>query len=80
MFNKVHGRECILVPGKFVVKECLEELGVLSDYMSKYHQWIGREFSKRFVLSLNILSLSLQRLQARFLFEGSHTCGGCYED
>jgi hypothetical protein len=54
MFDEVHGRECILVPGKFVVKECLEELGVLSEYMSKHYQWIGREFSKRFALSLKI--------------------------
>lgn len=54
MFDKVHGCECILVPGKFVVKECLEELGVLSEYMSKHHQWIGREFSKRFAHSLKI--------------------------
>ena len=54
MFNEVHGHECILVPGKFVVKECLEELGVFSEYMSKHHLWIGREFSKRFALSLAI--------------------------
>ena len=54
MFSEVRGRECILVPGNFVVKECLEELGVLSEYMSKHHQWIGREFSKRFALSLKI--------------------------
>ena len=55
-FNEVLGRECILVPGKFVVKESLEELGVLSEYMSKHYQWIGREFSRRFALSVKIVS------------------------
>jgi hypothetical protein len=53
MFTEVHGRECILVPGKFVVKECLEELGVLRDYMTKHHRWIEKEFSRRFALSFS---------------------------
>ena len=51
-FSGVHGRECILIPGQFIIKECLEELGVLREYMSNYHQWIGKEFGTRFALSL----------------------------
>ena len=34
-FAEVHGHESIL--GKFIVKECLEELGVLREYMTKYY-------------------------------------------
>ena len=56
-FAQVHGRESILIPGKFIIKECLEELGVLSEYMTKYHQWIGREFATRFALSIIAVSL-----------------------
>ena len=37
-FAVVHGCESILIPGKFIDKECPEELG---EYMTKYHQWIG---------------------------------------
>ena len=57
-FAGVHGHESILIPGKFIIKECLEELGVLREYMTNYHQWIGREFAKRLALSLIIFSLS----------------------
>lgn len=57
-FEEVHGRESILIPGKFIIKECLEELGVLREYMTKYHQWIGKEFGRRFVLSLTAVFLS----------------------
>ena len=51
-FTGVHGRESILIPGQFIIKECLEELGVLMEYMTNYHQWIGNEFGTRFGLSL----------------------------
>ena len=51
-FGRVHGRESILIPGKFIVKESLDELGVLREYMTEYHQWIKREFATKFVLSL----------------------------
>ena len=47
-FPGVHGRESILIPGNFVIKEYLEELGVLKEYMTSYHQWIGKEFGTRF--------------------------------
>jgi hypothetical protein len=59
-FAQVQGRESILIPGKFIIKERLEELGVLREYMTKYHQWIGREFGTRFALSLIAASLYLQ--------------------
>ena len=51
-FAGVHGRESILIPGELIIKECLEELGVLGEYMTNYHQWIGKEFGARFALSL----------------------------
>ena len=51
-FSGVHGRESILIPGQFIIKECLEELGVLGEYMTNYHQWIGKEFGARFAFSL----------------------------
>ena len=51
-FAEVHGRECILIPGKYIIKESLEELGVLREYMTNYHQWIGNEFGTRSALSL----------------------------
>lgn len=73
-FAGVHGRECILIPGKFIIKECLEELGVLREYMTKHHEWIGREFAKRFVLSLVAFSLPLACFQARFQIEAAHPC------
>ena len=53
-FAGVHGHESILIPGKFIIKESLEELGVLREYMTRYHQWIGRQFAKRFALLLLI--------------------------
>ena len=60
-FAGVHGRESILIPGQFIIKECLEELGVLMEYMTNYHQWIGNEFGTRFAPSLTpfILILNL---------------------
>ena len=73
-FGRVHGRECILIPGKFIVKESLEELGVLREYMTKYNQWIKREFATRFALSLIPFYLSLARFQARFQIEAAHPC------
>ena len=57
-FAQVHGHESILIPGKFIVKEMLEELGLLKEYTNKYHQWIGREYATRFALSLITFSLS----------------------
>ena len=57
-FAGVHGHESILIPGKFIIKECLEELGVLREYMTSHHQWIGREFAKKLALSLIAFSLS----------------------
>jgi len=56
-FAEVRGHESILIPGKFVIKECLEELGVLREYMTKYHQWIGREFATRHDFKLKQLIL-----------------------
>ena len=57
--------ESILIPGQIVIKECLEELGALREYMTNYHQWTqkaqtlfrilfqaGKEFGTRFALSL----------------------------
>ena len=58
-FAEVHGRESILIPGKFIIKECLEEIGVLREYMTKHHQWIGKEFARRFVLSIISVTVSL---------------------
>ena len=58
-FAGVHGRECILIPGKFIIKECLEEVGVLREYMANYHLWIRKEFGTRFTLSLIAFFLSL---------------------
>lgn len=43
----MRGRECILVPGKFIVKESLEELGALSKYMTNHHKWIEKTFATR---------------------------------
>jgi hypothetical protein len=48
-FTEVRGRECILVPGKFIVKESLEELGALSEYMTNHHKWIEKTFAARLV-------------------------------
>ena len=79
-FAEVHGRECILIPGKFIVKESLEELGVLREYMTKYHQWIGREFATRFALSLIAFSLPLACFQARFQIDAAHPCCWYCED
>ena len=73
-FAGVHGRECILIPGKYVIKESLEELGVLREYMTNYHQWIGKEFGARFALSLIVFFLSLACFQAQFQVEGAHPC------
>ena len=73
-FGVVHGCESILIPGKYIVKESLEELGVLREYMTKYHQWIEREFATRFVLSLIAFSLSSSCFQARFQIEATHPC------
>ena len=65
-FTGVHGRESILIPGKYIIKECLEELGVLREYMTNYHQWIGKEFGRRFALFLIAFFLSYVYFQARF--------------
>jgi hypothetical protein len=73
-FAVVHGCESILIPGKFIVKECLEELGVLKEYMTKYHHWIKGEFAARFALSLFAFSLSSARFQALFQIEAAHPC------
>jgi len=56
-FAGIHGRECILIPGKFIIKECLEELGVLREYMTNHHQWIGKEFGTRHDFRLKQLIL-----------------------
>ena len=47
---EVHGRESILVPGKFIIKERLEysEEPVLVNYMTENNVWIAGEFRKRF--------------------------------
>ena len=63
-FAGVHDRESILIPGQFIIKECLEELGVLMEYMTTYHQWIGKEFGTRSALSLIAFFLSLAFSQA----------------
>ena len=47
-----NSRESILIPGRFIIKECLEELEVLMEYMTNYHQWIGKKFGVRSGLSL----------------------------
>ena len=73
-FSGVHGRESILIPGKFIIKESLEELGVLREYMTNYHQWIGKEFATRFAPSLIAFSLSSACFQARFQIEAAHPC------
>ena len=65
-FAEVQGRECILIPGKYIIKESLEELGVLREYMTNYHQWIGKEFGRRFALFLIAFFLSYVYFQARF--------------
>jgi len=46
-FSGVHGHESILIPGNFIVKEGLEELKVLREYMTEHHQWIRRNFATR---------------------------------
>jgi hypothetical protein len=79
-FSGVHGHESILIPGKFIIKERLEELGVLREYMTRYHQWIGRQFATRFALSLIALSLSLTCFQARFQIKAAHPCSWDCED
>jgi len=56
-FTGVHGHESILIPGKFIIKECLEELGVLREYMTEHHQWIGREFATKHDFKLKQLIL-----------------------
>ena len=48
-FAEMHGRGCILVPGKFIVKEFLEELGTLSEYMTRYQRWIEKTFAPKLV-------------------------------
>ena len=73
-FAGIHGRESILIPGERIVKEGLEELGVLMEYMTEHNQWIGREFAKRFALSLIAFSLSSACFQAQFQIEAAHPC------
>ena len=55
----VHGHESILIPGQIVIKECLEEIGVLGEYMTDHHQWIGNEYGTRSALSLTAFFISL---------------------
>ena len=73
-FAQVHGRESILIPGESIVKENLEELGVLKEYMNKYHKWIEKEFATRLALSLIAFSISSACFQARFQIEAAHPC------
>ena len=73
-FAVVHGCESILIPGKSIVKQCLEELGVLKEYMTEYHKWIEGEFAARFAISLFVFSLSSACFQTRFQIEAAHPC------
>jgi hypothetical protein len=79
-FAFVHGCESILIPGKFIVKEHLEELGVLMEYMTKYHKWIEGEFATRFALFLFAFSLSSACFQAQFQIKAAHPCSQYFED
>jgi len=56
-FAEVHGRESILIPGTSIIKECLEEQGVLKKYMTKNHDWIAGQFATTHDFKLNQLIL-----------------------
>ena len=73
-FAEVHGRESILIPGTSIIKESLEEQGVLKKYMTKNHDWIARQFATTFAFSLIAFSLSSPRFQARFQIESAYPC------
>jgi len=62
-FSEVRGRECILIPGTFIVKERLEELGGLMEYMNNHHRWIEKEFARRHDIKLKQIILVVGTLK-----------------
>jgi hypothetical protein len=44
-FSEVKRGECILIPGKFVVKEGMKKTGSPSKYMNDNLNWIGSTFT-----------------------------------